>query len=110
MPKTETTTDYSSLRVELEARLKNLLERADSMDDQLSEPPPQDWDENAIESEQDEVLEGLGRAAVEEVRQIREALSRIDSGNYGSCSECGSEIPGERLEALPFATCCVKCA
>lgn len=41
--------------------------------------------------------------------QIAEALDRIESGEYGKCSECGEDIPGKRLELLPFATHCVKC-
>lgn len=26
------------------------------------------------------------------------------------CSKCGSEIPPQRLEALPETTCCVGCS
>ena len=40
---------------------------------------------------------------------IREALSRIESGEYGECEECGDEIALARLKAQPMATLCVHC-
>ncbi len=41
---------------------------------------------------------------------IESALERIEDGVYGQCEECGARIPKSRLNALPFATMCVKCA
>ncbi len=38
------------------------------------------------------------------------AEDRLDDGTYGICSECGSPIPAERLEALPTTTRCIACA
>jgi len=43
-------------------------------------------------------------------RQIDAALQRIEAGEYGDCVSCGEEIPTKRLQALPFAIRCVKCA
>ena len=33
----------------------------------------------------------------------------IDEGEYGKCEECGEDIGHDRLEALPFASLCLKC-
>ncbi|HHT9125619.1 MAG TPA: TraR/DksA family transcriptional regulator [Candidatus Brocadiia bacterium] len=44
-----------------------------------------------------------------ELEQIDEALARIKSGSYGICRNCGEPIKKARLEALPFATLCIKC-
>lgn len=41
--------------------------------------------------------------------EIDEALARIKSGSYGICKNCGHPIKKARLEALPYATLCVKC-
>lgn len=41
--------------------------------------------------------------------QIKVALERISEGSYGTCEECGTEIPEARLEAIPYAPLCVKC-
>ena len=43
------------------------------------------------------------------LKQINEALVRIDNGNYGYCLESGEEIGLQRLEILPFATLSVGC-
>lgn len=40
---------------------------------------------------------------------LDDALKRIESGNYGFCTDCGKLIEKERLEAVPHAQQCVKC-
>ena len=42
--------------------------------------------------------------------QIDGALKRIEDGSYGQCEECGVKIPESRLEAIPYAAHCVRCA
>ena len=42
--------------------------------------------------------------------QIEAALERIEDGRYGRCEECRAKIPEARLDAIPFAALCVKCA
>ena len=42
--------------------------------------------------------------------KIEAALERIEDGTYGECEECGAKIPKTRLNAIPYATMCVKCA
>ena len=41
--------------------------------------------------------------------RVREALARLDAGEYGYCAECGGEIAERRLRALPFAVRCTSC-
>ncbi len=41
---------------------------------------------------------------------IERALERIETGAYGICEECSGPIPKTRLNALPHAPLCVKCA
>ena len=41
--------------------------------------------------------------------EIDAALKRIDDGTYGQCTNCGTQIPEERLEARPYATLCIDC-
>jgi DnaK suppressor protein len=41
---------------------------------------------------------------------IEHALERIEEGTYGNCEECSGKIPKLRLEAIPYAALCVKCA
>lgn len=44
------------------------------------------------------------------VRDIDEALKRMDEGSYGVCVSCGNEIPAGRLEIRPLSVKCVDCA
>lgn len=41
---------------------------------------------------------------------IDAALDRIERGTYGTCQECEGPIPKTRLNAIPHASLCVKCA
>ena len=40
---------------------------------------------------------------------INTLQARIENGTYGKCTNCGKQIPEERLEALPWATLCIDC-
>jgi DnaK suppressor protein len=42
--------------------------------------------------------------------QIESSLERIEEGTYGQCEECGGKIPKARLNAIPYAPLCVRCA
>jgi len=44
-----------------------------------------------------------------QISEVNQALHRIENGNYGICSDCGKEIPEERLEAMPTARFCIDC-
>ena len=43
------------------------------------------------------------------IKQIDDALSRIEDGAYGVCESCGLEIAEERLKAMPFSRLCRDC-
>ncbi len=42
-----------------------------------------------------------------ELKEIDDALRRLDQGSYGICEECGKRIDEARLEAVPWARYCV---
>lgn len=42
--------------------------------------------------------------------EVEEALQRIKDGTFGVCEGCGCRIPKVRLNFLPSASMCVKCA
>ncbi|MBJ7595137.1 MAG: TraR/DksA C4-type zinc finger protein [Candidatus Dormibacteraeota bacterium] len=50
------------------------------------------------------------RTLYETVKEIDQALARLDAGAYGLCEVCGGPIPGERLRAIPWAALCVPCS
>src|ERR1051326_7790174 len=40
---------------------------------------------------------------------IQQALRSIDRGQYGECTQCGEDIDEKRLDAVPWATMCIRC-
>ena len=42
-----------------------------------------------------------------ELKDVEDALRRIDQGTYGVCEECGKPIDPQRLEAKPWARYCI---
>lgn len=69
-----------------------------------------DSKERAQQLEDSEVVDALGNEARTELNKISTALSRIDSGDFGICVECGLSIGKGRIEAYPYATECIDCA
>lgn len=91
-------------------RLRELGVRLNGIEDALEAPHSKDWEEAAVEREDEEVLERLGQSGQAEIARIKSALARLESGDYGICVKCGEEISEKRLELLPDAAACVKCA
>lgn len=103
--------DLQRFKLQLESLKEKHQRRIDSIDNDIRhEGMSADWAEQATERENDEVLESLGNVSEMELLKINRALKRIQSGDYFICSECGEQIPAERLELLPFTTHCVHCA
>jgi RNA polymerase-binding protein DksA len=51
----------------------------------------------------------LGDNAEQVLAEIDAALKRIEDGTYGTCTNCGNEIPRGRLEVNPWASLCIDC-
>lgn len=105
--------EYADVRSHLLSMLEELDERLEKITADVKhsdKPLDQDFSEQAVETENDEVLDALGNAARDEVEKIKQAISKIDSGTYGICLTCGEPIKKERLTALPYANLCIHCA
>ena len=46
----------------------------------------------------------------QQLRQVVDALRRIEEGTYGSCNGCGGPIPFERLLVVPETLACTACS
>jgi DnaK suppressor protein len=77
--------------------------------DKTGDEPSGDIYDQASNERDRELLLLLGDREREKIRNIDEALARLDEGEYGICEECEEEIPIGRLKAMPFARLCVKC-
>jgi DnaK suppressor protein len=58
--------------------------------------------------ERDFAVGALNRESLR-LGEVKTALERIDSGNFGICVNCEEDIDAKRLAAVPWAPCCVAC-
>jgi RNA polymerase-binding protein DksA len=99
--------------LDLRSRVLGAAQDLVSDDDDASELSSAAGDQHLADHASDmfdrEVDESLEENAEQLVQDIDAALVRIDQGTYGVCARCGSPIPVERLDAVPYATLCVDC-
>ena len=55
-------------------------------------------------------MEALSGSLTDSLRDVEDALAKVDGGTYGLCESCGGAIPPARLEAKPAARLCIACA
>lgn len=66
-------------------------------------------DENASEVEEYTDNLALENTLEKQLKEILEALERIETDTYGKCENCDADIPVERLRAYPAAKMCTNC-
>ena len=69
-----------------------------------------DFAEQAVQRQNDEVLEALLAEAEAALLQVGKAKQRLAEGTYGDCLGCGEPIEPARLQALPAAEYRLACA
>jgi RNA polymerase-binding transcription factor len=69
----------------------------------------QDIGDEAANIYNKQVLLSLNENERTRLKEVDEALDRIESGTYGVCEECGGPISLKRLEVRPVAKYCVPC-
>lgn len=110
-----TDVDLDSRRTELLAMRDRVLRAAqdivedDESESELASAAGDHIADHATDMLDRELDESLEDNAEQLVREIDQAIGRIDAGTYGTCSRCGQEIPAERLDAVPYAVLCVSC-
>lgn len=104
--------DTDSIRRRLMAERKQLLSKADpAAITTILSPDERDSDEAdaAVSTAFREAALWLAEDQRQKLELIDQALERIAGGTYGLCETCGGAINPERLEALPYATQCIRC-
>ena len=99
-------------RARVQAAIDNLhAEHPGSMSDETGEDAVYDnhLADTATETYDRELDYTLEENSEHVLSEIEAALKRIDDGAYGQCTNCGRQIPEERLEARPYATLCIDC-
>lgn len=99
-------------RTRVQAALENLREEtAGTLYDDAGEESAYDnhLADTATETYDRELDYTLEENSEHVLGEIEAALTRIEGGTYGICTNCDEQIPEERLEALPWATLCIDC-
>ena len=63
----------------------------------------------ADESVADALVHTQRAELARDLAELREVERALASGRYGVCTDCGAEIPFERLRANPAAARCTAC-
>lgn len=99
-----------ALRQELKQKKQELTLRLERISANLRRGYEADSKERAKQLEDNEVVDALGNEAREEIAKISAALRRMDTGDFGTCTECGMPIQEGRIKAYPYANECIECA
>lgn len=96
---------------------RSLILREQDLTEQISRLNGEARESNSAEVEDpaDEAASDEGKAtALEEstrlsatLKQVQDALTRIEDGSYGRCIDCGREIEAARLSAVPWTPYCL---
>jgi DnaK suppressor protein len=97
------------IRDKLLKRRNELLDRIQNLTSVPTQVVAGDKIDQAIASLEREDASMHLQAKISELHEIQDDLKRIERGEYGTCESCGKPIGAARLQALPFATLCLKC-
>jgi RNA polymerase-binding transcription factor DksA len=91
---------------EIEERRRGIHQGEDGRDSELADYDnhPGDQGTETFMQEMDETTEMI---LDEEAGRVKEARQALENGTYGTCVDCGNEIPAARLEAQPESVRCV---
>lgn len=105
--------DLNTYKSKLLTLRSELTQRSDAITRDLHHEEEQiekDFSEQATQMENQDVLMSLNGDAKITVMRIDKALMRMEEGSYGICENCGDKINEQRLDVVPFANLCIKCA
>ena len=97
-----------TLRARLRGDVKGLADVA--LHDANGSSMPIHMAELGSENYEQEFMLTLMESEEDTLAAVDEALDRIEQGVYGKCVDCDGAIPKARLNAIPYASMCVRCA
>jgi DnaK suppressor protein len=95
----------------LQEQMDQLLREADKTVSEMTDEKtnfPDPTDRASLESDRNFELRIRDRER-KLISKIREALDRIEAGEFGECEDCGDQIGAARLKARPVTTLCIEC-
>jgi RNA polymerase-binding protein DksA len=102
--------DAKAKLISMRDELRSRRQRLGAHQHRREQPLDPDFEEQAVEQQNDEVVNALDGASYALLLRIEKALKRIESGEYAYCEECGEPIGEQRLAAIPYTDHCIDCA
>jgi len=96
-------------QAELRAEVQGERAESDNERDRRGAREVQDRGDEANTDQWREANAAMIDHHVDEISNIQAALSRVESGTYGLCVDCGESIGFQRLQAYPSANRCLQC-
>jgi DnaK suppressor protein len=101
---------YIDVIAKLRLKREQLQTRVDSIKADITQEHSHSWTEQAVERENDEVIDVIGNKAQASINDIDAALGRFEQGSYGICIDCGEDIDAGRLLIIIEAIRCINCS
>ena len=89
--------------------LRTLAAENEDFENLIQDMDPKDLADIAADDIDRTTLEVLSAQDMRRLNLIESAISRLETGHYGMCMQCGKRIPEKRLEAIPYALLCIDC-
>jgi len=95
----------------LEAKASEVLTRVDARSAVSAEQKSRRTDQADLAAQNHEDWIADNREHLDHILlfQIKDALNRVEKGEFGECQGCGEVISLERLKAIPWTRHCIDC-
>ena len=105
---------YRKSLTDLAATVERVLAHAQREFMHMDEPDlpggPLASSDEVMDSGTQEATTGVMVAEERLLAEVKAALGRIEAGTFGRCEWCDHPVPHPRLDAVPYARRCVRCA
>lgn len=91
---------------DLRSELQRLQDEAAVLNDEDADMSVMDLVDRASAVVGAQALARRQATVMERLDEVRDAIARAADGTLGRCDECGEEIDGERLRAVPTTRSC----
>ncbi|MEM7783830.1 MAG: TraR/DksA family transcriptional regulator [Planctomycetota bacterium] len=109
MSRTKTIQKIHEILTQRHEALRQAINGDDSLLKEMSRNSGGDVVDFASENSFGEMSSQLAEVEHRELQNVELALLKMKDGTYGKCDGCAGNIPLARLQALPYASLCIKC-
>jgi len=101
---------FDEIREQLEQRQIELTkENYHLSHEEMTDRQVMDSGDEALSLSMEKLQSSLEKTEIDELNLIKQALVRLEKGEYGVCIDCGTPISQPRLKYYPYAARCIVC-